>query len=262
MTTQDNLNDKGKQSVDLAKKRSCIASESGISQELSEQAIINRRHLLRVLAATTGGVVLANIPTKWAKPNIEAGLLPAHAQASGPVSAPTPLITPTTTVMATDTVTPTATATPTNTVTPTPVNGCTITSGTFNVELTWDTDANLELHIYEGCSNIDVAPVGFGGPVGVTIHHLGDAQGGVGSSETITQINTGVIATGTHSVHPGHVSGTLPTNATLTITTDTGITVIPITFTSSGYLFGLADITFPGGTVTSLRKSLTPKAHP
>jgi hypothetical protein len=50
---------------------------------------MGRRELLKALAAGGGAIaVTAIVPGKWAKPVIEAGLLPAHAQAS-PTAVPT-----------------------------------------------------------------------------------------------------------------------------------------------------------------------------
>ncbi len=44
---------------------------------------LNRRELLKVIAASGGGLVAAAfLPAKWLKPVVEAGVLPAHAQGS------------------------------------------------------------------------------------------------------------------------------------------------------------------------------------
>ena len=43
---------------------------------------ISRRDALKILTAVAGGAVLANIPSKWTKPELIAGVLPAHAQTS------------------------------------------------------------------------------------------------------------------------------------------------------------------------------------
>lgn len=51
--------------------------------EESGQKTLGRRELLKALAATGGAVTTASLlPGKWAKPVIEAGVLPAHAQGS------------------------------------------------------------------------------------------------------------------------------------------------------------------------------------
>lgn len=47
-----------------------------------ERQTIGRRDLLKALTAATGAVTLASLPGKWVAPVIEAGALPAHAQAS------------------------------------------------------------------------------------------------------------------------------------------------------------------------------------
>lgn len=44
---------------------------------------LSRRKLLKILAASGGAVTTASVlPGKWSKPVIEAGVLPAHAQAT------------------------------------------------------------------------------------------------------------------------------------------------------------------------------------
>jgi hypothetical protein len=43
---------------------------------------ISRRDAIKLLGATAGATVLANLPTQWSKPELTAGLLPAHAQTS------------------------------------------------------------------------------------------------------------------------------------------------------------------------------------
>ena len=43
---------------------------------------ISRRDAIKLLGAVTGATVLANLPTKWSKPELTAGVIPAHAQTS------------------------------------------------------------------------------------------------------------------------------------------------------------------------------------
>jgi len=43
---------------------------------------LSRRDALKILTAVAGGAVLANIPSKWTKPELATGVLPAHAQTS------------------------------------------------------------------------------------------------------------------------------------------------------------------------------------
>lgn len=43
---------------------------------------ISRRDAMKILAAVVGATTLANIPDKWTKPDMELGVLPAHAQTS------------------------------------------------------------------------------------------------------------------------------------------------------------------------------------
>jgi hypothetical protein len=51
------------------------------SDQSRQSKTIGRRELLKALAATTGAVTAASmLPGKWAKPVVEVGLLPAHAQ--------------------------------------------------------------------------------------------------------------------------------------------------------------------------------------
>jgi hypothetical protein len=59
------------------------------SQEQAPEETLGRRQLLKALAATGGAAAAASLlPGKWAKPVIEAGVLPAHAQVS-PTPQPT-----------------------------------------------------------------------------------------------------------------------------------------------------------------------------
>jgi hypothetical protein len=52
-------------------------------QEEATEETLGRRQLLKALAATGGAAAAASLlPGKWAKPVIEAGVLPAHAQVS------------------------------------------------------------------------------------------------------------------------------------------------------------------------------------
>jgi hypothetical protein len=48
--------------------------------------IIGRRQLLKALAATSGAIVATQLPADWAKPVVEVGTLPAHAQISSVVT--------------------------------------------------------------------------------------------------------------------------------------------------------------------------------
>ena len=48
----------------------------------STQTKITRRDAMKTLGALAGASVLANLPSKWSKPEVAAGELPAHAQIS------------------------------------------------------------------------------------------------------------------------------------------------------------------------------------
>lgn len=48
---------------------------------------LSRRDAFKILGATLGATVLANLPSKWSKPEVVSGVLPAHAQST---SAPVP----------------------------------------------------------------------------------------------------------------------------------------------------------------------------
>jgi hypothetical protein len=51
------------------------------NDEETSQETLGRRQLLKALAATSGAVAASSmLPGKWARPVIEAGVLPAHAQ--------------------------------------------------------------------------------------------------------------------------------------------------------------------------------------
>jgi hypothetical protein len=68
------------------------------------QESVTRRQMLKIIAATSGGVAAASLlPEKWVKPFIEAGVIPVHAQTSNPTATP---------AAATATKAPTATSTP------------------------------------------------------------------------------------------------------------------------------------------------------
>lgn len=57
--------------------------ENSVLPEKSAKTTLARRQLLKALAATGGAATAASLlPGEWVKPVIEAGLLPAHAQAS------------------------------------------------------------------------------------------------------------------------------------------------------------------------------------
>jgi len=43
---------------------------------------LTRRDAIKLLGAAAGASVLANIPSKWSKPSLAGGVLPAHAQTS------------------------------------------------------------------------------------------------------------------------------------------------------------------------------------
>jgi len=50
--------------------------------ENKSQKKISRRDAVKILAAAVGATALANIPETWTSPDIEMGVLPAHAQTS------------------------------------------------------------------------------------------------------------------------------------------------------------------------------------
>jgi hypothetical protein len=62
------------------------------TDEETSQETLGRRQLLKALAATSGAVAASSmLPGKWARPVIEAGVLPAHAQVTPtPTSEPQP----------------------------------------------------------------------------------------------------------------------------------------------------------------------------
>jgi hypothetical protein len=58
-------------------------------EEPTSEETLGRRQLLKALAATTGAIAASSmLPGEWAKPVVEAGVLPAHAQVT-PTSPPT-----------------------------------------------------------------------------------------------------------------------------------------------------------------------------
>jgi hypothetical protein len=46
---------------------------------------LSRRDAIKILGAVAGATVLANLPSKWSKPQLTQGVLPAHAQTSSPI---------------------------------------------------------------------------------------------------------------------------------------------------------------------------------
>lgn len=52
-----------------------------MTEETSKR--LSRRDALKLIGAATGAAVLANLPSKWVKPELVSGVLPAHAQTSG-----------------------------------------------------------------------------------------------------------------------------------------------------------------------------------
>lgn len=54
-------------------------------EKTQDQRTLNRRQLLKAIAAAGGAVAAATmLPGEWAKPVVEMGVLPAHAQVTGP----------------------------------------------------------------------------------------------------------------------------------------------------------------------------------
>jgi len=51
---------------------------------MTDQNKLSRREAIKILGAATGASLLANLPSKWSKPEITGSQLPAFAQTSGP----------------------------------------------------------------------------------------------------------------------------------------------------------------------------------
>ena len=49
---------------------------------MKSQKKISRRDAIKLLGAVAGATALANLPSKWSKPELVSGVLPAHAQTS------------------------------------------------------------------------------------------------------------------------------------------------------------------------------------
>ena len=49
---------------------------------IEQQKKLSRRDALKVLGVATGASVLTSLPSKWSKPELVSGVLPAHAQTS------------------------------------------------------------------------------------------------------------------------------------------------------------------------------------
>ena len=50
---------------------------------MTEEKKLSRRDAIKLIGATAGASALANIPSKWSKPTLAGGMIPAHAQTSG-----------------------------------------------------------------------------------------------------------------------------------------------------------------------------------
>lgn len=57
--------------------------ENEIMTEKSSKKL-SRRDAIKLLGAAAGATVLANLPSKWSKPELASGVIPAHAQTSQP----------------------------------------------------------------------------------------------------------------------------------------------------------------------------------
>lgn len=90
-----------------------------------ESKKVSRRQAIKLLTATVGAATMANLPNKWVKPVLKAGVLPAHAQTS-PTATNTPTNTPTSTPTNTPTSTPTNTPTATATRIQRTIVSCTV----------------------------------------------------------------------------------------------------------------------------------------
>ncbi|MEE8389485.1 MAG: twin-arginine translocation signal domain-containing protein [Anaerolineae bacterium] len=74
-----------------------ITNNADTPEEERHKRTISRRKLLKALAAAGGAVAVTTLlPSKWAKPVVEVGVLPVHAQATAvaiPTATPRPLAT-------------------------------------------------------------------------------------------------------------------------------------------------------------------------
>jgi len=67
------------------------SSDVESSEKEGQEWTVSRRRLLKVLAAAGGAVAASTLlPDKWARPVVEVGMLPAHAQVTPGVATPTP----------------------------------------------------------------------------------------------------------------------------------------------------------------------------
>ena len=55
---------------------------------------LSRREFLKLTLGASGVALVASLPADWAKPVVEAALLPPHAQTTSPSETPTPTATP------------------------------------------------------------------------------------------------------------------------------------------------------------------------
>ena len=207
-----------------------------------EPTKITRRQAIKLLTAATSAATLANLPHKWVKPIVQAGVLPAHAQTS-----------PTGTATATATSTPTGTATSTPTATAT--QG--LIQGSLEIALGWGAEVgqmNLDLEVYDPGSAQRCTPANT--PT-FSLAHQGDSGLGGSGSETVAS-GAGVVA-GTFGVYLRVISTSFSENflmfADIEITANGNNDVQSVEFNTppaDNTEIHVANVVFPAGTITWL----------
>ncbi len=227
-------------------------------QERPEIKKVSRRNALKILAAAAGATTLANIPGQWIKPVLRAGVLPAHAQTSGPPTAnPTSTAAPSSTPTNTPTGTPTNTPTSTPTSTPTPTATPQIIQGSLGVVLDWSFEVgqiDLDLEVFDPGDNTWATPSNL---TTLTLVHSGDA--GLGGLGTETVDSTSGVVSGTYQVWLRVIS-TAATDgflifASVEVTANGNTESRGIEFNSppaSDTTIHVADVAYPAGTINWL----------
>lgn len=199
---------------------------NGVPPEESNDTLLSRRHLLKALAATGGAAAASSLlPSKWVKPVVDVGLLPAHAQVSPPLGTGDLQAT-----LTWDTGNPNA-------------QSCSMDNGTSG-------GVDIDVHVIE--PNGD--HVYFANRTGSTAQLDVDNQVALGPENIF--VPPGGAAAGVYQVYVVYYCGQVPTQATIRIrvfadTAQEQSQTFVRTLNAADFAVGynVANVTFPGGTI-------------